>query len=47
MQGKKSEPTMSIQQQAQNEPCTLCAMLKRKKCEINALGMDKEDPQQD
>jgi len=44
MQGKKSEPTMSIQQHAQNKPCTLCTMLKGKKCEITALGMDKEDP---
>jgi len=42
MQGKESEPTMSIQQHAQNK---LCTMLKKKKCEIKALGIDKEDPQ--
>ena len=46
MQGKKFEPTMSIQQHAQNKLCTLWTMLKRKKCEINALGMDKEDLRQ-
>jgi len=39
---KKSEPT-SIQKHAQNKLCTLCTMLKRKKCELNALGMDKEN----
>ena len=46
MQGKKSEPATSVQQHAQNKLCTLSTMLKRKKCEINALGMDKEDPWQ-
>jgi len=35
---------MSIQQHAQNKIRTLCTMLKRKKCEINALGLDKRRP---